>query len=212
MEFYDASLSARLMKKRKSALYIYLYNRFSLRSCTKIDLVCTTTAIDRWYISGEKTLIEFFSFLRKRSFFPSLKMTKHYNYSSNHVFALQTNERGEKEMKEIWSLYTFPFYIWRRIGRNCSLCLKLIERKKKGGRACSRSPSILPCRSRKRTRPKIRERVCRVPLNPEILLPRGQPSSTFPLSPRVALSLFPRFDRFTEKHRHVLRPTCSSAP
>lgn len=212
MKFYDASLSARLMKKRKSALYIYIYNRFSLRSCTKIDLVCTTTAIDRWYISGEKTLIEFFSFLRKRSFFLSLKMTKHYNYSSNHVFALQTKREGEKEMKEIWSLYTFPFYIWRRIWEKLFSLSKVDRKKKKRGRACSRSPSILPCRSRKRTRPKIRERVCRVPLNPEILLPRGQPSSTFPLSPRVALSLFPRFDRFTEKHRHVLRPTCSSAP
>lgn len=132
MKFYDASLSARLMKKKKIGI-LYIYNRFSLRSCTKIDLVCTTTAIDRWYISGEKTLIEFFSFLRKRSFFPSLKMTKHYNYSSNHVFALQTKREGEKEMKEIWSLYTFPFYIWRRIWEKLFSLSKVDRKKKKGG-------------------------------------------------------------------------------
>lgn len=132
MKFYDASLSARLMKKKKIGI-LYIYNRFSLRSCTKIDLVCTTTAIDRWYISDEKTLIEFFSFLRKRSFFPSLKMTKHYNYSSNHVFALQTKREGEKEMKEIWSLYTFPFYIWRRIWEKLFSLSKVDRKKKKRG-------------------------------------------------------------------------------
>lgn len=60
------------------------------------------------------------------------------------VFALQLvlEQRGKeesesegkwkerKERKYSWSSYVFPFYIWRRIGRNRSLWLRLIERRK----------------------------------------------------------------------------------
>lgn len=98
----------------------------------------------------------------------------------------------ERERKEIFVklLYIFPFYIWRRIGR-CILAQDLIERKK--GRVCSRSPFDTSVPLQEATRPKIRERVCRVPLNPEILLlPRANPTlvyfSSFAARRRLPLS------------------------